>query len=177
VNRKALTRLLLSSHTLSIEILRYKKRLKERVPRDSRLCRFCRRAVESESHALLGCTAPALVAIRYDFLADVYSLVPETPHTWPSYDVALRDLVQTRDFDLIQRLAKYTDDVFAVYSTCPIFRPAEYLYHALESYYVPSCPILEAGPPSGSGCISLIQRVFDFLVPNVVGDADRVLRC
>jgi hypothetical protein len=43
-HRKAFTRLVLSSHTLGIKVLRWKERLEERVPRDSRLCRFCRRA-------------------------------------------------------------------------------------------------------------------------------------
>ncbi|KAK7008449.1 hypothetical protein R3P38DRAFT_2413192, partial [Favolaschia claudopus] len=54
-HRKALTRLMLSSHTLSVEILRYKERWKLRVPRDCRLCRFCRLGVENEWHATIEC--------------------------------------------------------------------------------------------------------------------------
>ncbi|KAJ7917975.1 hypothetical protein B0H13DRAFT_1607799 [Mycena leptocephala] len=131
-HRKALTRLLLSSHTLGIEILRWKECYKVRVPRDSRLCRFCRLAIESESHATKGCTAPALVALRYDFLKDIYCLVPDLPRRWTSTDEFLRALVQYRNFDLTQRLAKYTYDVFEIYATFPVFRPAEYLYNTLE---------------------------------------------
>ncbi|KAJ7484244.1 hypothetical protein FB451DRAFT_1435404 [Mycena latifolia] len=68
-HRKALTRLLLSSHTLAIEIL------------------FCRRAVESESHALLGCMSDAsLMTFRREFLIDVYQLEPNLPHFGSSGD-------------------------------------------------------------------------------------------
>ncbi|KAJ7144692.1 hypothetical protein C8R46DRAFT_823739, partial [Mycena filopes] len=63
-HRKALTRLLLSSHTLSVEILRYDERLKKRAPRAFRFCRFCRLGVETEAHALIVCTVPALTALR-----------------------------------------------------------------------------------------------------------------
>ncbi|KAJ7300902.1 hypothetical protein DFH08DRAFT_626633, partial [Mycena albidolilacea] len=52
-HRKALTRLYLSAHRLSVE----------------RLCRFCLSAVETKSHTLLGCMAkPELVLLRRDFL-------------------------------------------------------------------------------------------------------------
>ncbi|KAF7342021.1 RNA-directed DNA polymerase from mobile element jockey [Mycena venus] len=131
-HRKALTRLLLSSHTLGIEILRWKERLRARVPRESRFCRFCRLAVESEGHAMLGCTYPELVALRYSFLDDIYRLAPDLPRAWVSTEVFLRVLLQRQDFDLVQRLAKYTFDVFAIYATCLVFRPAEYLYNTLE---------------------------------------------
>ena len=67
-HRKALARLYLSAHRLGIEILRYAERYRERTPRNWRLCRFCRRAVESESHALLGCmTKPELAKLRADW--------------------------------------------------------------------------------------------------------------
>ncbi|KAJ7041511.1 hypothetical protein C8F04DRAFT_875230, partial [Mycena alexandri] len=56
-HRKVLTRLLLSAYTLGIEILRYSERLRKHAPRDFRPCRFCQRGVESEGHALIGCTA------------------------------------------------------------------------------------------------------------------------
>ncbi|KAJ7849832.1 hypothetical protein B0H14DRAFT_2356014, partial [Mycena olivaceomarginata] len=118
---------------LGIEVLRYAERYRERTPRNWRLCRFCRRAVESESHALLGCMAkPELAVLRRDFLRDVYELVPDFPRTWATVDTFLLALVQCRDFDVTQRLAKLTFDVFAVYATCEIFKPAEYLYTALE---------------------------------------------
>ncbi|KAJ7330404.1 hypothetical protein DFH08DRAFT_638183, partial [Mycena albidolilacea] len=54
-HRKALTRLILSAHTLGVELLRYVERDRPAVPRYTRLCRFCRRRVETEAHALLEC--------------------------------------------------------------------------------------------------------------------------
>ncbi|KAJ7165321.1 hypothetical protein C8R46DRAFT_841280, partial [Mycena filopes] len=54
-HRKALTRLVLSAHTLGIEVLRYVERRKMSAPRQFRFCRFCRLAVKSEAHALLAC--------------------------------------------------------------------------------------------------------------------------
>ncbi|KAJ7814705.1 hypothetical protein B0H14DRAFT_3747095 [Mycena olivaceomarginata] len=76
VHRKALTRLYLSELRLGVEVLRYKERHRERTPPSWRRCRFCRIAVESESHALLGCMAELnLVELRRDFLRGVYFLV------------------------------------------------------------------------------------------------------
>ncbi|KAJ7207268.1 hypothetical protein GGX14DRAFT_366489 [Mycena pura] len=132
-HRKALTRLYLSAHRLGIEVLRYAERYRERTPRNWRLCRFCRCAVESESHALLGCMAkPELAGLRTDFLREVYDLVPNFPRIWESVDAFLLALVQCRNFDVTQRLAKLAFDVFAVYAACEVFKPAEYLYTALE---------------------------------------------
>ena len=132
IGRRSLARLVLSRHTLDIEILHWKVRYKVRVPRECRWCRFCRLAVESEAHAMIGCSAPDLVALRYEFLKDVYSLAPDLPRRWTSEDVFLRELFLNQNFDLTQRLAKYTYDVFAIFATCPVFRPAEYLYSTLE---------------------------------------------
>jgi hypothetical protein len=73
-----------------------------------------------------------LVALRRDFLQDVYVLTPDLPRVWTSLDELLLALVHCRDFDLTQRLAKYTFEVFAVYASCEIFKPAEYLYQAME---------------------------------------------
>ncbi|KZS90764.1 hypothetical protein SISNIDRAFT_401213, partial [Sistotremastrum niveocremeum HHB9708] len=56
-HRVALTKLLFSAHTLAIEELRRAIRGHPRLPRELRLCRFCRSVVENESHALLGCMA------------------------------------------------------------------------------------------------------------------------
>ncbi|KAJ7602036.1 hypothetical protein DFH06DRAFT_377521, partial [Mycena polygramma] len=122
----------LSCHTLGVEILRYTERHKVRVPREARVCRFCRLGVENESHALLTCTTPALVAMRYQFLGDVYRLIPDFHRNWAFADDCLRELVQCRNFDVVQRLAKYTYEVLAVFATHPVFRPAEYLFNFLE---------------------------------------------
>jgi hypothetical protein len=77
---------------------------------------------------------PELAVLRRDFLRDVYELVPDFLQTWATQavDTFLLALVQCRDFDVTQRLAKLTFDVFAVYAMCEIFKAAEYLYTALE---------------------------------------------
>jgi hypothetical protein len=83
--------------------------------------------VETEAHAMIACSAPALAALCHSFIQDVYELVSEWLRNWNSSEDFLRMLVQTRDFDVLQRLAKYTFEVFAEYGTHPIFKPAEYL--------------------------------------------------
>lgn len=88
--------------------------------------------VESEGHAMLGYTSPNFMALQYSFLDNVYHLVPDLPHAWVSIEVFLRILLQRQDFNLVQRLAKYTYDVFAIYATCPVFRPVEYSYNTLK---------------------------------------------
>jgi hypothetical protein len=116
-HRKALTRILLASHPLGIEMLRYRERLRLPVPRDARLCRFCLLSVETEGHALLGCSAPTLVALRRVFLTDIYSKLLALPRHSDSTEDFLRLLLQTGNFDVLQRLAKYTYDVLSHYST------------------------------------------------------------
>jgi hypothetical protein len=88
--------------------------------------------VESEGHALLACSEPTLVEMRQRFLIDIYLTLPGMPRRWPSMDDFIRYLIQTRNLDIIQRLAKYAYDVLAHYSTTPIFRPAGYAYSTLQ---------------------------------------------
>ncbi|KAJ7089312.1 hypothetical protein B0H15DRAFT_780339, partial [Mycena belliarum] len=74
-HRKALTRLLLGDHSLSVERLRYPSRYRLAIPREACLCRFCRKSVEEEVHALLLCEAHGpLVAMRDAFLTDALGL-------------------------------------------------------------------------------------------------------
>ncbi|KAJ6515587.1 hypothetical protein C8R45DRAFT_888502 [Mycena sanguinolenta] len=132
-HRKALTRLYLSAHRLGIEVLRYGERYRDKMPREWRLCRFCHDAVESEAHALFGCTAnPDLMELRRDFLQDIYKLLPDFPRVWGTIDAFLLALVHCHDFNVTQRLAKLTFEVFEVYGSMEIFKPAEYLYKPLE---------------------------------------------
>ncbi len=71
-HRKAFTRLLMSAHTLGIEVLRWKERYRPFVPRRWRLCRFCRVMVEDEPHALFECRAnDGLSRRRRRFIEDI----------------------------------------------------------------------------------------------------------
>jgi hypothetical protein len=68
---------MLSDHNLSVERLRYPGRYGAAAPRELRLCRFCRTAVEDEAHAILVCTYSVCTAhvglqpLRETFLHDI----------------------------------------------------------------------------------------------------------
>ncbi|KZP07142.1 hypothetical protein FIBSPDRAFT_763346 [Athelia psychrophila] len=67
-HRKALTALLLAEHPLAEARLRYAERRRPSVPREYRLCRFCKVAVEDSLHALFECQgSPDLDILRSRF--------------------------------------------------------------------------------------------------------------
>ncbi|KAF7337608.1 RNA-directed DNA polymerase from mobile element jockey [Mycena sanguinolenta] len=99
-HRKAITRLILSDHNFSVERLCYPGRYRAAAPRDLRLCRFCRGAVEDEAHALFVCTAhPGLRLLRATFLRDVMDAIRGIKGRWSAdrpYDF-LKLLVLVQD--------------------------------------------------------------------------------
>ncbi|KAK0432688.1 uncharacterized protein EV420DRAFT_1220302, partial [Desarmillaria tabescens] len=54
-HRKVLVRMLTSSHTLAVEVLRWAECRHPAVSRCERLCRYCHSKVEDEAHVLLYC--------------------------------------------------------------------------------------------------------------------------
>ncbi|KAF7355918.1 Reverse transcriptase domain-containing protein [Mycena venus] len=124
-HRKALTRLMLSDHNLSVERLRYPGRYRAAAPRHLRLCRFCRGAVEDEAHALLVCTAhDSLQPLRERFLRDIMDQIGGFDCKWSAdepYEF-LRLLLSLRKITL--RLAKFVADILAVYDSHPRYIPA-----------------------------------------------------
>ncbi|KAJ7165537.1 hypothetical protein C8R43DRAFT_878210 [Mycena crocata] len=126
-HRKALTRLLLSDHNLSIERLRYPARYRLRIPREERLCRLCVEEVEDETHALLGCRAHIpLLQLRDVFLRDVFerdSKLEEAFKTLGDHDF-LQRLVSSRR--AITRVAKYVCDVLTLFDNFQRYIPAGY---------------------------------------------------
>ncbi|KAJ3911995.1 hypothetical protein F5877DRAFT_54643 [Lentinula edodes] len=81
-HRQAFTRLLTSSHSLSVERLRYQERYRNPIPREWRRCRFCHLEPEDECHALLICNGnEALLSLRSRFIQQVYQALPvcQTP--------------------------------------------------------------------------------------------------
>ncbi|KAJ7190574.1 hypothetical protein GGX14DRAFT_604029 [Mycena pura] len=115
-HRKAITRLILSDHNLSVERLRYPGRYRAAAPRHLRLCRFCRGAVEDEAHALL--------PLRERFLRDIMDDVGGFDHKWAAdkpYEF-LRFLLSSRK--IVLRLAKFVADTLAVYGSHPRYLPA-----------------------------------------------------
>jgi hypothetical protein len=115
-HRIAYTRFLLSDHRLAVEALRHGNRVWRFVERELRLCRFCRAAVEDESHALLVCMGhPALTGLRADFLRDMYTVDPNwrTQVQAMSAHNFLMRMVRCRD--ATKRLARFVYDVFTVF--------------------------------------------------------------
>ncbi|KAJ7456855.1 hypothetical protein B0H11DRAFT_2243748 [Mycena galericulata] len=87
-HRKALTRLLLSDHNLSVERLRYPARYRLAIPREERLCRFCRDGVEDEVHSLLECEGSSrLMEMRVHI---TFSLVTTSFVVWCPPEALLR---------------------------------------------------------------------------------------
>jgi hypothetical protein len=124
-HRKAITRLLLSDHNLSVERLRYRTRYRLPIPREARLCRFCRVSIEDEVHALLECeTHVPLAEIRDRFLDDVFKRDPalEAEYMRLSHLDFLRRMVSSRK--AIQRLAKYVFDVLSLFDSFERYIPA-----------------------------------------------------
>ncbi|KAJ6467524.1 hypothetical protein C8R47DRAFT_813643 [Mycena vitilis] len=123
-HRKALTGLLLGDHLLSVERLRYPARYRDAVPRNLRLCRFCRGAVEDEVHALLDCTANArLVGLRVRFLDKLSICDPDLRaiHSQVSNYSFLLKLIPSRK--AVRQFAMYVFDVLALYQEYPRFFP------------------------------------------------------
>ena len=78
-HREAITSgsVLLSTHLLAVEILRYVDHAYQPVPRSDRLCRFCRSEVETPEHVLISCESSDLVVgFRTVFLGKLFSDLP-----------------------------------------------------------------------------------------------------
>ncbi|KAJ7153953.1 hypothetical protein C8R43DRAFT_885216, partial [Mycena crocata] len=104
-------------------------RYRAKVPREFRLCRLCRGAVEDETHALLDCnTEERLVMLRSDFLDGISSrdqALFALYGTMSNYDFLLIDkLIASRK--LIQWVAKYVFNVLALYQEFPRFFPVAF---------------------------------------------------
>ncbi len=68
-HKEAITLVLLSTHLLAVEVLRYVDHVHQPVPRSERLCRFCKRKVETPEHAMISCeSSDKLVKFGATFL-------------------------------------------------------------------------------------------------------------
>lgn len=123
-HRKAVTRLLLSSHNLALERMRWSERYHDRVPRELRLCRLCANAVESPEHALLLCTgSEELIALREAFLTSIEPCLPSIKDSI-SPRTAVHNVQQIlfRE-DTIQRAARFVYEVLEMYDKIPLRWP------------------------------------------------------
>ncbi|KAJ6501158.1 hypothetical protein C8R47DRAFT_970601, partial [Mycena vitilis] len=122
-HREAITSVLLSTHLLAVEILRYVDHAYPAVPRSDRLCRFCRSEVETPEYALITCAASAtVVTLRAKLLADLFIKLPELQTRMAELsDVDfLKAIVYPRSS--IALVAKFMYEVLEVFYAVPVFR-------------------------------------------------------
>ncbi|KAJ7328735.1 hypothetical protein DFH08DRAFT_709458, partial [Mycena albidolilacea] len=93
---------------LGVERLLYPARYRLPIPREWRLCRFCRTQCEDEVHALFLCNGHApLLALRSSFLSDLFSVDPTLRRVMSDYTAHafLRHIVASRK--VIGKVATY----------------------------------------------------------------------
>ena len=111
--RKAITRLRLSCHTLPVEILRYHKT--EKIERSERKCTLCtNKEVGDEWHYLANCKNNNISKNRAQFMEKIITIQPQLKtfelHTLMHYCVSLQDTsIQTET-------AKFVNELLDTYS-------------------------------------------------------------
>lgn len=130
-HRKAYTRLITSCHRLGVEVLRWKVRYRDVIPREWRLCRFCYEQCEDEAHALLGCHInPELNHCRETFFNDASTLFPDFDGFTDDLSLSelLQWLVEMGDGDFRRRFARFVHDVFVIFAEKPVYVPPSHFY-------------------------------------------------
>ncbi len=127
-HRKAVVRLLTSSHTLAIEVYRWSGRRRPPIPRAQRLRRYCQTEVEDEIHVLLYCDAlESLQDLRREFFSNIFALSACTLVTAlrlaPSGLDIVRTFVDADDAGILCCFAKYVYDISHVYNEAPLYCP------------------------------------------------------
>jgi hypothetical protein len=124
-HREALTSIMVSTHLLALERLRYVDHAKSPVPRDQRVCRFCTIVLESPEHALLECrSSPAVLELRTVFLEKLFSTVPKMQDKMAQLTSIefLKAIIYERK--TIVLVGKYVHDVLQVFYAVPLHRPS-----------------------------------------------------
>jgi hypothetical protein len=120
-----------SSHGLAVERRRWKERCGAPVPREWRLCRFCRAQVEDETHALMEChgdQSHQLVPLRDAMRLDIIAIIPGW--RWhPNLRTQLLHLIN--DKRLTFSIAKFIYNILAIFYSVPMYIPVSYLYSPL----------------------------------------------
>ena len=122
-HREALTSILLSTHQLAVEILRYVNHAHEQVPRENRLCRFCKAEIETPEHAMITCTSlVALTDLRRIFLEQLFLKCPnlQCHLTEDSNTEFLKVIINSRPS--IALVAKFAHDILQIFCAIPVFR-------------------------------------------------------
>jgi hypothetical protein len=122
-HREALTSIMLSTHQLAVEVLRYTDHVNQPVPRANKLCRLCKTTVETPEHALVTCaSSDALVELRTSFLEQLFAKNPELQHVLEekSETEFLKAMIYSRP--AIALVAKFAHDVLQIFYAIPVFR-------------------------------------------------------
>jgi hypothetical protein len=122
-HREAITSVMLSTHQLAVEVLCYVDHTYQPVPRGNRLCRFCKRTVETPEHAMITCMShDALVELRKLFLDQLFSKSPQLQSVMINNSEIefLKAMIYSRP--TIALVAKYTHDVLQIFYSVPVFR-------------------------------------------------------
>jgi hypothetical protein len=122
--REAFTSLLLSTHLLAVEILRYGDHEQPREDdRSKRVCRFCKIEVETPEHVLLACdTYVEVMSLRAAFLVQLFKTAPTLRRLMNELDLIefFKSMVFERS--TIALVAKFAHEVLEVFYTIPVFR-------------------------------------------------------
>ncbi|KAJ7187675.1 hypothetical protein GGX14DRAFT_342033, partial [Mycena pura] len=113
---------LLSTHLLAVEVLRYVDHVRQPVPRSERLCRFCRKEVETPEHALISCeSSEELVGLRATFLGELFTSLPNLRNEMAvlSNTLFLKAIIFPRS--TIALVAKFAHDVLQLFYAVPVF--------------------------------------------------------
>jgi hypothetical protein len=122
-HREALTSLLLSTHLLAVEVLRYSNHLLPRIERSQRVCRFCHSEVETPEHALLACVASHdVVALRTVFLEKLFICVPSLHRSKAELNDIEFFKAMVYERASIGLVAKFAFEVLEVFYATPVFR-------------------------------------------------------
>ncbi|KAJ7220893.1 hypothetical protein GGX14DRAFT_354251 [Mycena pura] len=107
-HREAITSVLL----LAVEVLRYVDHAYQKVPRPDRLCRFCRKEIETPERALITCeSSDKVVELRAVFLGHLFTALPDLQDKMVelSNTEFLKAIIHLRS--TIALVAKYAFDV------------------------------------------------------------------
>ncbi|KAJ7748180.1 hypothetical protein DFH07DRAFT_747414, partial [Mycena maculata] len=116
--------IMLSTHLLALERLLYVDHAHPSVPRQERVCRFCKTEVESPEHAMLECQAsPEVLNLCVEFLENLFRAVPKLQDKMAQLTTIefLKAIIYERS--TIVLVAKYVHEVLQEFYSIPLHRP------------------------------------------------------
>ena len=122
-HREAITSIMLSTHQLAVEVLRYVDHAHQPVSRSDRLCRLCKADVETPEHALISCeSSDRLVELRSVFLSKLFADLPSLRGRMAELTNTefLKAIIYPRS--TIALVAKFAYEVLELFYAVPVYR-------------------------------------------------------